>query len=1104
MLRIGVLGVVCCALLGYYLTAQAQTVKTPWITFTQEDGLISNNVLSILPNEDAIWFGTDVGISRFDGAWESFVSGETMPPGQVAAIANGANGDMVWAGTHSGNIARWDGTEWQLVTTVPGAVQSLVDFGGQLWIGTNRGLILWNGKEQVPIPDLADTPVYALASKANSLLVGAATGLWMYQSQSWSVVTERDGLPGSDVRSIWIDPSGHIWAGTTAGLAWQDSASGKWVEVPTEGSDGKPLTVRSLAGDAQGVVWGGTGDSGALKVTTQGILTVFSGDFSGDQGLTTPYVRAVAVDQDQSVWFGTATGVFRFDESAWTNEWRDDYQYPGINYITALLAEPENSLWIGTRGGLIHKQGIGFKASEQVYTAENTRVEGSSNSGLPGNVVTDLIHDAYGQVWVATPEGVALFDGQTWVQQIPPDYLPSTRVNVLFADDVSIWIGTASGLSRYELDTGILDQIDLFADRNIQSLAVDSLGRLWVGTSQAGIYVQDDGGAWLHYEHDPANANTISGNSVVAMTPDPNISGGMWVAINQQGLIHWDGNRWQTYNSASGLPSNRLYTLYTDPIDSSLWIGSEGGLTHFDGLTWQTLQMQDILPQAPVFAVTRTFEDSYWIGGKAGTVYYHPEQTPPWIRITSTSGLTTQLDSGAYQVESDKEVNISFLAGDLHTGADQLEILYRVSSPGSIGQWRKIDNRLLSLKDFGEIGNYIVEFKARDLAFNYSDIARISFDVVPPPAMINLPLLGEIRQDLFVWMLVLLVTMIGSFSIMGAERIQRHRRTREAISRGYNPFVSGEPVRREDMFFGRHDLLQRIVDTLHNNSIMIHGERRIGKTTLLYQLANRLREVEDPEYWFIPLYIDLEGTTADVFFHFLMEEILNGVMTLPGAGETLKFELQDVLYYQLSSHQYTDREFSRDVRHIIKTLQEYGDVHYSGKYLRLILLMDEMDVMSGYDPLVQQRLRRIFMRDFAATLGAVVAGIRISKEWDRIESPWYNLFNEIELTPFDREQAIELLVAPVEGYYRYDQAAIEFIVEQSEGRPFRLQQYALEAVNHMLAEHRQVITMEDVEVAHNHIQNMGGDHNIGLNDPSISEQKPEPDGQGLSLAQEQA
>jgi hypothetical protein len=114
------------------------------------------------------------------------------------------------------------------------------------------------------------------------------------------------------------------------------------------------------------------------------------------------------------------------------------------------------------------------------------------------------------------------------------------------------------------------------------------------------------------------------------------------------------------------------------------------------------------------------------------------------------------------------------------------------------------------------------------------------------------------------------------------------------------------------------------------------------------------------------------------------------------------------------------------------------------------------------------------------------------------------LFNEIELTPFDREQAIELLVAPVEGYYRYDQAAIEFIVEQSEGRPFRLQQYALEAVNHMLAEHRQVITMEDVEVAHNHIQNMGGDHNIGLNDPSISEQKPEPDGQGLSLAQEQA
>ncbi|GIV78255.1 MAG: hypothetical protein KatS3mg050_2649 [Litorilinea sp.] len=133
--------------------------------------------------------------------------------------------------------------------------------------------------------------------------------------------------------------------------------------------------------------------------------------------------------------------------------------------------------------------------------------------------------------------------------------------------------------------------------------------------------------------------------------------------------------------------------------------------------------------------------------------------------------------------------------------------------------------------------------------------------------------------------------------------------------------------------------------------------------------------------------------------------------------------------------------------------------------------MDEMDVMSRYDHLIQQQLRRIFMREFAATVGAVVAGIQISKEWERVESPWYNLFNEIALEPFSREQAIELLVEPVRGYYTYDPAAIEFILDKSEGRPFRIQQYGLEAVNHMLAAGRRRIRLEDAEAAHEHIQN---------------------------------
>jgi predicted AAA+ superfamily ATPase len=271
--------------------------------------------------------------------------------------------------------------------------------------------------------------------------------------------------------------------------------------------------------------------------------------------------------------------------------------------------------------------------------------------------------------------------------------------------------------------------------------------------------------------------------------------------------------------------------------------------------------------------------------------------------------------------------------------------------------------------------------------------------------------------------------------------------------------------------------LERIVATLHNNSIMIHGERRIGKTTLLYQLTNALRQVQDAEYWFVPVLIDLEGTTEDQLFLQLGEEIYQAAIGLPDLSPAALQSLHYLLCHHAAdeaagsgaSPLYSDREFSRDLRTLVRVLEQYCQEHQGSRQLRLILLLDEVDTLSHFNHIYQQQLRRIFMRDFAATLGAVVAGIAISKEWDRIESPWYNLFNEIAMQPFSRTEAIDLLVEPVRGYYLYEPAALTFIVDNSEGRPFRIQQYALEAVNHMLKHRRRRILLQDVLFAHEQI-----------------------------------
>ncbi len=75
-----------------------------------------------------------------------------------------------------------------------------------------------------------------------------------------------------------------------------------------------------------------------------------------------------------------------------------------------------------------------------------------------------------------------------------------------------------------------------------------------------------------------------------------------------------------------------------------------------------------------------------------------------------------------------------------------------------------------------------------------------------------------------------------------------------------NPYVAGNPLRGERGFFGRQDILTWVEQELRNpdtNALVLFGQRRIGKTTLLLQLARTL-----PDDAFVPVYFDLHDQAA--------------------------------------------------------------------------------------------------------------------------------------------------------------------------------------------------------------------------------------------------
>jgi tetratricopeptide (TPR) repeat protein len=296
---------------------------------------------------------------------------------------------------------------------------------------------------------------------------------------------------------------------------------------------------------------------------------------------------------------------------------------------------------------------------------------------------------------------------------------------------------------------------------------------------------------------------------------------------------------------------------------------------------------------------------------------------------------------------------------------------------------------------------------------------------------------------LYLCLAILMVTVAGV--LISRRYLQRRR----LLRRRYNPYVAGAPVIDQKLFFGRDQLMERILQTIHNNSLLLYGERRIGKTSLQHHIRRRLLEIEDPDYDFYPVYIDLQGTPEERFFATIGDDIYQELSPLLDDLEPSP---------ALDSDSYGYRDLVRDLRRVLKRLKKISD-----KQVKLVLLIDEVDELNDYNPRINQRLRSLFMKSFAESLVAVVSGVEIRKQWEKEGSPWYNFFEEIEVRAISREHAGELIRRPIQGVLKLDEGLIEQIMTLTECKPYLIQKLCVALVNRAHEQNRQTITRDDLE-----------------------------------------
>jgi ligand-binding sensor domain-containing protein/signal transduction histidine kinase len=532
----------------------------------------------------------------------------------------------------------------------------------------------------------------------------------------------QGGLSQSAITCILQDEQGFLWFGTQDGLNRFDGYTFKIfrpdVNDPASIND---RWINSLFQDRQGFLWIGTRLGGLNRydpVSEQ--FSHYINDPANPSSLVNDRVQVVFEDRQGRLWVGTSEGLDRFSPSTNTFEHLVMNGLPGAESgsedITAIVEDKNGTLWIGTAyAGLYHyKEGTGTFVNYSSVTG--------NPSSLSSNRIRAIQGDPSGDLWVATDDGLNLFDPHTGLatrflhSTNDPGSLASNSIHAVYLDgDGNAWIGTRAGLDRYDRSTRsfIHYKNDPDVDTSLSSDTISAIGEtsdsvLWIGTYGEGLnkyYRGQDRFAYYHFNQD--DPNNPGGNNVRAVAIDH--SGDVWIGTFDGGLNRLDpvtGSITNFRNDPSdpgSLGSNEVRSVYFDS-SGNLWVGTSAGV---DILKHGTLSFSHFLPGpvdrhnlsgSPVVAIAEDRAKNIWLGTELGLEKYDHE-----------SGIFTryQNDPGNLYSISGNEIEslLVDLAGDLwigtlNDGLNRYDLtsgqLYRYqhdpSDPGSISK-----NSILSI-----------------------------------------------------------------------------------------------------------------------------------------------------------------------------------------------------------------------------------------------------------------------------------------------------------------------------------------------------------------------------------------------------------------------
>ena len=545
------------------------------------------------------------------------------------------------------HITQYRHTAWRVqegaFDAAPNAITQTTD--GYLWIGTNSGLVRYDGVRFVPwkVPEGTRDigAVYSLlGSSDGALWIGTARGLF-----SWKNDTLQERLSGR-INGILEDPVHRIWATRSRAGATE----GGLCEVEGEhsrcfGADDELRLPYAgpLAQDKRGNLWIGAPDQ-LLRWSNSSFEAFFRKELAPLRGLNS--VNDIKAGEDGTVWVAIPVkgfGLFQIVDGV-----PRKLSIPNTNteQVDSLFVDRNHSLWMGTINDGIYR----LRGKDVDYFR--------SGDGLSSNAINGFYQDREGNLWVATSKGLDCLRDNRVVTFSRSEGLGADLVaSVLAADDGDVWIGNRGSLDRWH--AGALTSVPIPGHR-VTSLWQDKAKRLWVGIDSkltilehgrfreiprpdgspfgvaTSIAEDNEQNVWVATAGPNRKIVQIRNTGVQEalnmeklpltglLTADP--AHGIWLGL-QQGMAHYRAGKLETF-SLNGISSPPT-SLNADP-DGSLWITSQDGILRWKNGDQKTMNSKNGLPCDAMTDSIRDNRSDLWIYARCGVIRIADAELRRW------------------------------------------------------------------------------------------------------------------------------------------------------------------------------------------------------------------------------------------------------------------------------------------------------------------------------------------------------------------------------------------------------------------------------------------------------------------------------------------